>query len=415
MIMIQSKLFQKRSDFMKASESIANFESRLREYTNFTVREIKNICKQTGGRPAGSENEKKAFDYAQLKLKDFSDTIETQQFSVKPHALASQEKISGILLIISAVLSFLGFYLFYFTVISFVIAMFAFIQLIFNGKIFDLFFKKATSHNLYAKRNPSGDVKRNIIICGNMDSPFERTFIQKGGKKLEKAVKIYAFCGLAYILLFNRFVLLFPDKDFIGILKYIIIIFIPAFIALLFTVNQKKAIEGASGNLTGAFTALACMKFLSDNDIRFENTQVTALLTGSKNAGSIGAKEFFKNCNKQSEVKDTLFLEFDTIKDIEQFAIYSTNENTSKLLENAAKEAGIEGKTHRNLRGLPFDAKVAAKEGVAAATLTAVDLSSCKHYYTKEDTAENLEPKAIEKGVFIALSAIFQFDEHGLR
>ncbi|HZK21858.1 MAG TPA: hypothetical protein VFC76_06240, partial [Oscillospiraceae bacterium] len=110
---------------MKASESIANFESRLREYTNFTVREIKNICKQTGERPAGSENEKKAFDYAQLKLKDFSDTIETQQFSVKPHALASQEKISGILLIISAVLSFLGFYLFYFTVISFVIAMFA--------------------------------------------------------------------------------------------------------------------------------------------------------------------------------------------------------------------------------------------------------------------------------------------------
>lgn len=396
---------------MKASESIANFQPKLREYTNFAVREIKNTCKQTGGRPPGSENEKSAIDYAKSKLKDFSDTVEMGEFSVKPKAFASREIVSGILLIISAALSFFGYYLVSYTLFSFAIAIFTFFELILHTKILDLFFKKSTSHNVYAKRNSTGETKKSIIISGNMDSPFERTFIRKGGKKLEKSIKTYAFCGLAYIFLFNSLVLLFPDKDFVSVLKYIIIVFIPAFVALLFSVNLKKVTEGANNNLTGAFTALACMKFLSDNDIRFENTEVIALLTGGKAAGLKGSKEFFKNYAKENKVKNTIFIELDTIRDIEQITIRSTDANAIKLLENAALEAGIDNVLHSKLQALPSDSKMAAEAGVKAATLTAVDFTSCKHYYTREDTAEHLEPKAIEKGIFIALSAIFQFDE----
>lgn len=396
---------------MKASESIANFQPKLREYTNFAVREIKNTCKQTGERPAGSENEKSAIDYAKSKLNDFFHTVETEEFSVNPKAFASQEKISGILLIISAVLSFLGFYLFSFTVISFVTAIFAFIQLIFHIKIFDIFFKKSTSHNVYAKRNSTGETKRSIIISGNMDSPYERTFIRKGGKKLEKLIKTYAFCGLAYIFIFNLLVLFFPEKDFVSILKYIIIAFIPAFSALLFSVNLKKVTEGANNNLTGAFTVLACMKFLSDNNIAFENTEVIALLAGGKTAGQKGVKEFFKNYIKENKAENTVFIELDTIRDIEKVTIRGTDANVIELLKNAALEAGVDIILNGKSQALPSYSKMAAEAGIKAATLTAVDFSSSKHYYTREDTAEHLEPKAIEKGIFIALSAIFQFDE----
>lgn len=410
MIMIQSKLFQKGVNLMKASESIPNFQPKLREYTNFTIREIKSVCKQTGERFAGSENEKAALNYAKSKLESFSDTVEMKEFSVKPKALAAKEAISGVLLLISAVLSFLGNYLATLTIFSLVIAVFAVVELILHINIFDLFFKKSTSHNVYAKRNSKGETKKSIIISGNMDAPYERAFIRKGNKKLEKIINAYAFIGLAYIFIFNSLVLIFPDKELIGILKYIIILFIPAFIALLFAVNLKRVTGGANNNLTGSFTAIACMKFLSDNNIAFENTEVIALITGAKAAGTVGTKEFFKEYVKNNKAKETMFIELDTLRDIDKFTILSTDEGAEKLLENAVLEAGVDKVLHCKLNVLPTQAKAASEAGVKAAALTAVDFIRGT-YYMGEDTAENLEPKAIENSVFIALSAIFQFDE----
>ena len=38
-----------------------------------------------------------------------------------------------------------------------------------------------------------------------------------------------------------------------------------------------------------------------------------------------------------------------------------------------------------------------------------------KYYHTREDTADNMVPKAIEKGLDICLQALFLYDEVGLR
>ena len=45
---------------MKASESNPNYPSKVREMTNYTIREIKKVCKDIGPRPSGEENERKA-------------------------------------------------------------------------------------------------------------------------------------------------------------------------------------------------------------------------------------------------------------------------------------------------------------------------------------------------------------------
>ena len=48
---------------MKASESNPNYPSKVREMTNYTIREIKKVCKDIGPRPSGEENERKAQYY----------------------------------------------------------------------------------------------------------------------------------------------------------------------------------------------------------------------------------------------------------------------------------------------------------------------------------------------------------------
>ena len=48
---------------MRLNDLDLNPVAKIRESTNFTVREIRKVCKTIGPRAAGSENEDKAQDY----------------------------------------------------------------------------------------------------------------------------------------------------------------------------------------------------------------------------------------------------------------------------------------------------------------------------------------------------------------
>mgnify|MGYP000561148382 CR=1 FL=1 len=55
---------------MKASESNPNYPSKVREMTNYTIREIKKVCKDIGPRPSGEENERKAQDLSLIHISE---------------------------------------------------------------------------------------------------------------------------------------------------------------------------------------------------------------------------------------------------------------------------------------------------------------------------------------------------------
>ena len=61
------------------------------------------------------------------------------------------------------------------------------------------------------------------------------------------------------------------------------------------------------------------------------------------------------------------------------------------------------------------DAAAMTQHGVKSVAFIAVDPAPARYYHTRRDTAENLDVKAIEKGVEVLLNAAFLFDEQGLR
>ena len=65
---------------MKAEESVKNYAASVRMYTNYTVREIKKICKTIGPRPAGYEAEKQAQEHIAEELKTCADEVKIEPF-----------------------------------------------------------------------------------------------------------------------------------------------------------------------------------------------------------------------------------------------------------------------------------------------------------------------------------------------
>ena len=65
---------------MKANESIQNFDIKVREYTNYSIKSIKNVCKSFGPRPVGSDAEKEAQIYMQKDREKWCDEVKREEY-----------------------------------------------------------------------------------------------------------------------------------------------------------------------------------------------------------------------------------------------------------------------------------------------------------------------------------------------
>ena len=89
---------------MKSSESIPNFDIKVREYTNYAIKSIKNVCKNFGPRAVGTQAEKNAQEYMKADLEKFCDEVRREEFRCSDKAFMAWVPVCAILLIVSSVL-----------------------------------------------------------------------------------------------------------------------------------------------------------------------------------------------------------------------------------------------------------------------------------------------------------------------
>ncbi len=407
---------------MKAEESVKNYPSSLRMYTNYTMREIKKICKEIGPRIAGSEAEHKAHLYVADQMKTCCDQVDVEEFQVAREALLSFICVCGVLSSIAMVFAFLGLH-----IVSIIFGVAAlvclFCEFLMYWEFYDCFFKKYTSHNAIGIRKAAGETKQRIILAGHVDSSHEWTFTHLGGAPLLYAMSIWAIVGMFYIII-NAVLHVFNvgSPEFLNILNYVQIAFIPGMIATFVYVNRSITVEGANDNLTGTLAAVAIMKYLHDNDIRFENTEVIAMGSGAEESGLRGAKAYTKRHLKELKEIPSIFIGLETFRDYDSMAIYkrdltgtvSMDPQVCKLLKKAGEEAGVDLPYSSVYMGAS-DAAAVQKLGVPAVTLAAMDPGPPRYYHTRGDTADNMDMKTIEKCLDIAIRTVFIYDEKGLR
>ena len=421
---------------MKANESVNNYESTRRMYANYTARSIKKVCKEIGPRFAGSEEEKKSVEYMAEDLKSCCDEVKTESYPVHPKAFMGWIPFSVVAMTIASVVFFLAQFfviapLFYVSLALTVICLFFIVtEFLFYKETLDPFLPKKTSHNAYGVRKPSGEVKRRIIFCGHADSAMEWRFTYWGGPKLVIPVIGGSLVGVVASLVFNviAVVMSFVNPDFIAstatdVFSYILLGFVVIFLVASLFYDKNRIVEGANDNLTGCFTSIAILKYLQDNHISLENTEVVALCAGSEEIGLRGSKYFAETHGKEFSDVETVFVALDTLRDYDFMAIYNkdmtglvaNDSDACKLVKEGAKLAGFDVPYKTVSLGATDAAAISkSKCGIKATAFAAMDPAPARYYHTRLDTHENLDLKTIEASLDICLNTLFLYDEKGL-
>lgn len=418
---------------MKANESIPNYDIKVREYTNYALKSVKNVCKNFGPRPVGSESEKKAQEYMKADLDKFCDNAKREEFKCSDKAFMFWINIDVILVLLGMVCFTLGWAAVgvALTLVAIVIGV---AEFVFYRPVVDGFFPKVTSGNVYGVRKASGETKKRIILSGHTDSAFEWTYTYKGGRTAVAVVIVGAILGIVLCLAANIYSMVHFGGAFgsiiwgekgnlaLRILAVAMYITIPVLVAALKFSNFKRPVMGANDDLTGCFISCAAAKFLSDNDIRFENTEVAVLCAGGEEAGLRGSKAFAKaNKDMLNDGVETVFVSIDTIRELEFAKIYNKDMNgmvkndsrVAALLKQAADNVGIEVGMGAIELGAT-DAAAMSQAGVPSASFVAMDPTPARYYHTRLDTADNLSAQAVDATVKLALETVFLYDEQGI-
>lgn len=93
---------------MKASESVERYDSEVRLYTNYAIKNIKKVCKDFGPRPVGSEAEKNAQLHMKKELESSCDTVTREEYKCSDKAFMAWVPLGAILILFSIVMFTLG-------------------------------------------------------------------------------------------------------------------------------------------------------------------------------------------------------------------------------------------------------------------------------------------------------------------
>ena len=398
------------------------------EGVKFICDEIKHVIEEFGDRDPGSEGELKALDYMKSQLEGISDEVKSESFKVAPHAFFGWTLITATLVLVSIIT------LFFAPVVSIVCLVLALLPMIgefvFYRQTIDFLFKKRTSGNVMGTIKPTGEVKRRIVLNGHSDAAYEWHWHYVGGYKLFLASIIIPVISVVYILV-TAIVAIAAGNGAVGTpdgaalyMAIASVVFVPFLLCFYMFSDNKTVVPGANDNLSACYMSIAMLKLMHDNGIRFENTEVVALITGSEEAGLRGAKAFCK-LNPEYGLEpniETVFVTYETLRELEHLVIYNRDLNGTvkvdmpacELIKRAAAKNGMDLKYGSVYAGAT-DSAAFAQAGRRSTCIAAMCPEVKEYYHTRRDNYDNLRPECLAKVLDITIDFVTEFDEKGLQ
>lgn len=397
----------------------------------YAVKGITKVCRRIGPRKPGSPEEYRAQQWFQKDMKNYCEETRIEEFTLHRQGFMGFIPFTVACGIASVFVNWFAS-----PIAALILCICAFVPLFFEFLMYkefdDFLFPKQTSHNMIAVRKPKGEVKQRIVMVGHSDSQFEWTLNYLiGGLQAKLFVEIPAVVGLIVQTVFalvcisagkgGAAVNIQSARWFFILFFVISCVFIPFEFAFLFFQSWTKSVPGASDNLSGCYVGMAVVKALDEAKVRFENTEVVVICSGSEEAGLRGSKAYAKAHEKELKEIPTCVVALDTFRDLETMAVYHRDlsgtlqhhDGTKVLVHDACANCGFDVKYESIYIG-GSDAASFTQRGIPATGFAAMDPAPPRYYHTRLDTPENLRPEAIKAGIEIMIEACCMFDKDGI-
>lgn len=397
----------------------------------YAVKGITKVCRRIGPRKPGSPEEYRAQQWFQKDMKNYCEETRIEEFTLHRQGFMGFIPFTVACGIASVFVNWFAS-----PIAALILCICAFVPLVFEFLMYkefdDFLFPKQTSHNMIAVRKPKGEVKQRIVMVGHSDSQFEWTLNYLiGGLQAKLFVEIPAVVGLIVQTVFALVCIIagkggaavnIQSARWFFILFFVIsCVFIPFEFAFLFFQSWTKSVPGASDNLLVCYVGMAVVKALDEAKVRFENTEVVVICSGSEEAGLRGSKAYAKAHEKELKEIPTCVVALDTFRDLETMAVYHRDlsgtlqhhDGTKVLVHDACANCGFDVKYESIYIG-GSDAASFTQRGIPATGFAAMDPAPPRYYHTRLDTPENLRPEAIKAGIEIMIEACCMFDKDGI-
>lgn len=413
----------------------------INENVDYTVKEITNVIKRYGPRESGNKNCLATQKHIKKEMDTFCDETGFEPYKMAPKAFLQWTKFVSVSIILAVVVCLILVFTNVFSgigghdffvpqcIVGGVIAVGLFItvmEFLMYKQFTDVFYKKIEGNNFYAKRKPTGEVKKRIIISGHCDSAYEWRHIYYGKKFPLMGILMGWTIGgaiisfvIAIVTIIANFVDMGAFGDFmLNYSYYFHCVTALGMVTLFFFIDFKTISPGANDNLTGTYAAVCALRMLDMAGVEFENTEVIAMITDGEEAGLRGCKQWAKDHHDEyTGDVETAVLCVDTLTDLEYLNVYSRDmtgtvkhdQKFSQLVMDSAVEAGHNDLKFANVFFGSSDAAAFTQAGITATCLAAMDPAPADYYHNRRDSYDRLVPEAIKTGYEVVLSTIFNF------
>ncbi len=385
------------------------------------IASIRQIIDAHGERPPGSAGERACQEQLRDEMRAAGITASIEPFTVSQKAFMAMPLVCSTLTLCALPLYWLAPRLAPFP--AFMALLVCVFELLFYRHVLSPFFPKSESVNMAATLPARGKTRQRILLIGHADAAYEWRLLRLFPRIFPLFI-ITLVLSTVYVLITTTVAaLLNGDPTIPGIwrwLGYSQFLALPGLVAGLCYTNFRKVAPGAADNLSGALATTRLLQWMHTENIVFEHTEVTALVTGSEEAGLVGARAYIAAHRHELADIPTVAIAVDTISELAHLKVYVRDLNgrvrhdarVCALIREGGRKCGLELPDGVVTVGAS-DAAAFSQAGIPAAAICAMDPAPAHYYHNRQDACEVLEEAALSKALELLATVCALYDERG--